>query len=446
MIVRNKAHLDAFGLPDMDMLRGILQERDRDLSRMRKLRRVYEMHHDVERRQRESGAPNAIMQHDFPGYIVSVASGYLLGEAVRYEGEQIEQLTQIFAENDVDSVDQELAEHASVYGRGVEIIYTDEQSEIRSAALDPMEAFVVYDDTVQRAPMLGVRVVPLLNALGRRTGWAVDVYGETMTAHYEGATMGALHRTHEPAAHNFSGVPIVEYWNNDREEGDFERVITLIDGYDSVESDRANDKQQFTNAFLALTGASGIAEDDDDESAAHTGTGRVLALPDGSARAEWIVKPAVEADTQILAKAIAADIHKFSGIPDMSDENFAGNTSGVAMEYKLFGLKQLTRRKERWFREGLRTRIRRYSEYLYILHGARIDPAKVRIVFTRGMPVNNLELAQTLGALSNIVPTRQLLEQVPFVENAQESYDALMEESRARARDSYLPYTGMSDG
>lgn len=446
MIVRNRAHLDGNGLPGMEMLKGVLQERERDLTRMRRLKRIYDMHHDVERR--DHSTQGATMQHDFPGYIVNVASGYLLGEAVRYEGEGIEEMTLAFARCDVDSVDQELAEQASIYGHGVEMIYIDEASEIHSAAVDPMEAFTVYDDTVLNLPMMGIRVTPRLNELGRRDGWIVDVYGERMVAQYQGETMGSLRRTTDPAAHNFDGVPIIEYWNNSREEGDFERVISLIDGYDGVESDRVTDKGQFTNAFLALTGASGIASGDGDgegtDASAHTGAGRVLALPDGSARAEWIVKPAVEADTQILARAIAQDIHKFSGIPDMSDENFAGNASGVAMEYKLFGLKQLTRRKERWFREGLKQRIRRYGEYLYIMQGARIDAEKVRIVFTRGMPVNNLELAQTLTALTGIVPTRELLEQVPFVEDAQSSYDALMEENRVRARDSYLPYTGMS--
>ena len=57
------------------------------------------------------------------------------------------------------------------------------------------------------------------------------------------------------------GVPVVEYWNNAQETGDFEPVLSLIDAYDTLESDRVNDKQQFTDAVLLLTGCT--LENDD---------------------------------------------------------------------------------------------------------------------------------------------------------------------------------------
>ena len=52
--------------------------------------------------------------------------------------------------------------------------------------------------------------------------------------------------------HNFGDVPMVEYWNNSEETGDFEQVISLIDAYDTLESDRINDKTQFTDALLGI--------------------------------------------------------------------------------------------------------------------------------------------------------------------------------------------------
>ena len=41
----------------------------------------------------------------------------------------------------------------------------------------------------------------------------------------------------------------------------------------------------------------------------------------------------------------------------LMNENFAGNTSGVAIKYKLIGLEQIRSRKEREFKKALQRRI-----------------------------------------------------------------------------------------
>ena len=107
--------------------------------------------------------------------------------------------------------------------------------------------------------------------------------------------------------------------------------------------------------------------------------------------------------------ACFADIHKMCMVPDMTDLNFAGNSSGVAMRYKLLGLEQLTRIKERWFREGLMQRIRLYAGYLQLTGMPEMDADAVRPVFTRALPVNELEIAQTISQLRGLVEDEKLL-------------------------------------
>ena len=46
----------------------------------------------------------------------------------------------------------------------------------------------------------------------------------------------------------------MEYRNNEEKQGDFEQMIPLIDAYNVLQSDRVNDKEQFVDAFLFLTG------------------------------------------------------------------------------------------------------------------------------------------------------------------------------------------------
>ena len=97
-----------------------------------------------------------------------------------------------------------------------------------------------------------------------------------------------------------------------------------------------------------------------------------------------------------------------SDFPDLTDEQFAGNSSGVAMRYKLLGLEQLTRIKERWFREALRQRMRGFVRFMACRSGYWLDAEQVRMIFTRSLPANELESAQTLAALKDILPAEEL--------------------------------------
>ena len=103
-------------------------------------------------------------------------------------------------------------------------------------------------------------------------------------------------------------------------------------------------------------------------------------------------------------------------IPDLSDEQFAGNVSGVAMKYKLLGLEQLTRLKERWFREALRERLRCYAHFLSVKGGRMVDESRIRITFARTLPESALEAAQMVKTLEGMVPGPVLLSQLPFLD------------------------------
>ncbi|MEG2702911.1 MAG: phage portal protein, partial [Clostridia bacterium] len=85
----------------------------------------------------------------------------------------------------------------------------------------------------------------------------------------------------------------------------------------------------------------------------------------------------------------------------------------------LFGLEQLTKVKERWFREGLLNRLRCLSSFLRLRGGDVAEAEDVNISFSRSLPVNRLEVAQTVKTYEGLVPKRLLLAQVPFVEDAE---------------------------
>lgn len=127
--------------------------------RLSLLSNYYKGELDILGRRRKNGLPNSRLVHNFPQYIVGVASGYLIGKPVQYSAESkgFEALVDSFRACNIDSVDGEVAECASIYGVGVEIVYADEKGRPKSAALDRQNAFVVYDDTVEHKPLAGVK-------------------------------------------------------------------------------------------------------------------------------------------------------------------------------------------------------------------------------------------------------------------------------------------------
>ena len=153
----------------------------------------------------------------------------------------------------------------------------------------------------------------------------------------------------QTAAHYFDDVPIIEFPNNKQRRGDFESVLSLVDAYNMTQSLSLDDLMDFTDAFLKIRGMGGTSNED----VAKMREDKVLFFDDATGDADWLIKNLNDAYIENLKNRLQTDIHKFSNIPDMSDSNFAGNTTGVAIKYKLIGLEQIRSRKEREFKKAL---------------------------------------------------------------------------------------------
>ena len=232
----------------------------------------------------------------------------------------------------------------------------------------------------------------------------------------------------EPIPHYFGNVPIIEYRNNKLCIGDFEQQISLIDAYNKLTSDRVNDKEQFVEALLVIYGS--LMGDDNEEVSEVMKILKengLLELP-VEARAEYISRTFDENGMEILRKAIKEDIYTFSHVPNLTDENFVGNSSGVAMEYKLLGLQMITGEKEKYYKKALKRRIELFCNYLN-LKAIAVNPNNVKITFTRQLPKNLNELAQMIANLSGKVSTETLIEQLPFVEDASSEIEKVKQEN-----------------
>ena len=185
-----------------------------------------------------------------------------------------------------------------------------------------------------------------------------------------------------------------------------------------------NDFEYFCDAYLALIG---FTADSDD--VAKMKENRVLLL-DKDTDAKWLIKDEQDSTIENLKTRIDKDIHKFAKCPNLSDENFAANASGVAIKYKLVGTENLIAVKERKFKKGLQRRIELIS-MVQEIKSSGFDWRAIDIVFTRNLPSNDAEIASIVNTLSNVVSTETLLAQIPFIDDVTAEMERIEKEKEA---------------
>ena len=366
--------------------------------RYEKMHRYYDGKHDILHRTLSSDLlPNNKLICNHAEYISDMAVGYVFGTPISYTGdESIEQLNDIFIDIDEDSHNNELALDCSICGVGYELIYmnNEEVPYPELAVLNPMSTFLVCDDTVKQKPMFGVTYSPKFDINDILKGYEVNVYTDKEIYRYLFSDLQDKNpREIDLDEHYFGEVPIIEYQNNKKLKGDFEGVISLIDAYNLLQSDRVNDKEHMVDALLAVVGASlGDDQDEKVETARLLKEMKIIELDEGG-DAKWLVKGLNEQQTEILKKSLKDDIHEFSKVPCLTDENFVGNASGVAMKYKLLGFEQLGKTKERYFKKGLRQRLKLMAN-IENIRAKNIDVKTIDITMKRSLPVDDELLAR----------------------------------------------------
>jgi len=389
-----------------------------------KAQAYYEGRHEI--LDRPAGSANTEVNNtivnNFPGYIVDVNVGYFLGNPVAYtsgekEADLLEQIQEIFDLNDEQNVNMELGKTNAIKGRSYELIYADEEANPRFAPIQPENLILIYNTSVEPKPLCAIRFWLVPDLFEDEETLHIVLYTDTQIINYVGIGDSLTEDSRE--SHAFGMVPVVEYINNDERQGDFDKVITLVDAYDKVQSDTANDFESFADAFLLIRNMSGTEESDLDDMRRKRA---ILVDDDGDAK--WLVKDVNDNAQENYRERIEADIHRFSLTPNLTDEKFAGNVSGVALAYKLWGLEQNAAQKERKFKKSLQQRLKLISNFLGV-KGKDIDYQNISLNFSRNAPPALPELVEIVTKLKDFVSDETLLAFLPFVDDPAEEQDRL---------------------
>lgn len=238
----------------------------------------------------------------------------------------------------------------------------------------------------------------------------------------------------EEKSHIFGRIPIITVYNNEEQMSDLEKIETLVNDYDKVLSDVSNEFEAFRNAYLMLKNM--VAGNDSIQKLKDEGIVEVMENGDMKFITKEIQTEALENHLNRLEK----NIHKFSAVPDLSDENFAGNLSGVAIRFKLFGLETKCIIKERKMEKAIKELVRVLSVPIHVNTGREVDVLNLKVEFSRNVPNNLTEIVDTVTKLDGKVDKETLLSLLPFIDNPKEVLEKL-EADKERDRQNTDPYS-----
>ena len=390
-----------------------------ELPNLQKMEDYYSGKHNIlYKKNRTIDKEDAKLVHDYPGYITTIATAYFLGKPISYTlqddklKKDFEKLSEYLSTEEEQQENFEHSENCSIFGKSYELWYKNADNTIGNAVVDPRDCFVLRDDTVKKEITAAVRWDKTKN---KEDKWIykLEVYDSTTVTTYE--FLSDSDKKEVPnikgvtKLHGFNQVPIIEFLNNKRAFGDFKKVVSLIDGYDEAASTSIDDMTDFTDALLVLTNVGGT----DKETLKKIKEDKLM-LIDDDGDAKWLIKQVNDSYAQNNKNRLNQDIHKFSMIPDMQDKEFSGNSSGVALGYKLLALEQLAAQKEMHFKKAINQRLQLMIDF----HNLKIKATDIQKVFTRNVPKNLVEAADTAQKLQGIVSHETILSILPFIEDA----------------------------
>lgn len=392
---------EALGAAVGEFLRTVRPERQR-------LYDYYRGEQSVDKGETVRGRPDNRLRAPFPRYITEVHTGYFLGlpPTVAYGGAAGARYAALSRELDLPHLYFDLGRDLSICGAGFALVWA-ERGGVKVCRCDPCGCFAIRSGDAGAPLLAAVR----LFASGRGGTRGVLYTAERLVPFVWDGTGVTLGAAEENLLHT---IPLLPFYNNCQGVGDFAMVTGLVDAYNVLLSGALDNMQSVANAFLALYGMQGTTQRDIEQA----NRSRILSLSEGG-RAEFVVKNLNHEALGQLEVNLRRSILQLSMTPDLCDEHFAGNSSGVALQYKLWGIEQVRAAKERTFTDGLRALLAVLTEGEHLL-GRSVDLTGGEVTFYKNLPQDNAALAETLLSLSPLLSRQTILENLPWVADAQE--------------------------
>lgn len=394
---------------------------------------------------KQTGKINNKIANDFFSEIVDMKVGFFCGVPITYniKSEDEENTAQDFLndynkENNIADFDLQNAKIATICGYSARLFYYEGAS-IKIYQVNPWE--VIFIGKTYDSPDISIRYYTS-EEIDEQGNWNkvyyADVYDQSNITKYKRKEKEEEYQISETGSHLFPSNPLIGFLNNEEAIGDVERVIELIDGYDRTISDINSELEQFRLAYLAVYGAT-----IDDEIINKAKTTGAFGLPGQNAKIEFITKNLDDNILEHHMDRLERNIYRFSRTPNMNDQSFSGNLTGVAMKYKFRSFEDKCKTAELKFKTSLMSQYKILCA-VWASQGININYLDIDFIFTRNYPQNLTEEIDFLTKAKGIITEETAFSNVSFIQNPKEEIEAL-DEQKQEDMDTFLQNTKNTD-
>ena len=398
------------GFPSMSLVDKYIDLHAETIRRYEYLRSLYAGLHDIYHQpDKAEWKPDNRLAVNFPKYITNISFGYGYGIPItkRFEDEKVDEaIALIEKRNHIVDHEGRLFKNCFKFGHAWEFFYQDEEHQTHMKVLTPMQFLCVYDDTMEERSLFSIRY-----------GYNVDneLYGEVYTREFQ-RKFFKQHFVEDPQVNPYGLIPAVEYILNDERMGLYEDVAGLIETYNHVISEKANDVDSFAEAYLAILGAKvdddGVKRIRDDRVINVYGTDNAEDIK--NIIVQFLQRPTADGTQENLLNRLERLIFQISMSANISDDSFNNVASGEAFAYKLLATGTMLSTFDTKIAKSLQKRYK----ILCSLETNCPDPnawEDVEVVFHRNLPKNVSKEIENAKNVEGIVSQETQLGLMPSV-------------------------------
>ena len=408
----------------MDLVEKYIRQHEDRLRRYRYLEALYKGFHDIFRQpEKEKWKPDWRLAVNFPRYLTTTFSGYGYGKGIKVlhpDDDIAEGLRDFEKSNEIKGHHTNMVKYCCIYGHAWEYMYQDEEGRTNVTAEKPSDLFVVYDDTMKKRALFGVRYGR--HNTGKHKG---EIYGEIIGS-MENIPFDAG-RKKEPYPNPYAPrLCVVEWCLNDERMGLYEPVAGLIELYNHTLSEKSNDIDYFAEAILAVIGAE-VEEKDlenmrDKRLVNLYGTENVK-----DAIVQYLTRPSADGTQENLLTRVERLIYQIAMVANISDESFGSATSGIALAYKLWSTSNIVGDFNTLIEKSIKKRIKLWSSLQ--TNTTRNDAwVDIEVKFQPNIPRNVQEETQTAASAEGMVSIETQLSLLSYVEDPKAEIEKMKQE------------------
>lgn len=393
-----------------------------------KLMAYYVGKHDILDKPNKVSGVSPKLVNNMPRYLVNTYNGFFTGipPKITLPDEEANEILQDWNNaNSIFDKTSELSKQVDIFGRSLFYVYQDEEGNTCITVSSPTHSFMIYDDTVSHRPLAFVRYSRTNKDGLSATVWyehhVVDLINDQLLDHIFDDNEA------KDGVNIYGQVPAVEFFETEERESLYGGgILTLVDALDDTLSQKLDNINYLADSYMYLLG--GRIDPDEIQMMR---LNRFIQVDGNDAinmKIGFLERPDGDNIQEHMIDHLNQTIHEDTGIPDMKDEAFSGNSSGVAIRYKLMPMENRAMTKERKFTQGLRKLYKIvFSSFTNVLD--KPDAWRdLNFKFTRNIPANLADEVATAKNAEGIVSQKTQLSMISTITDPQAELDEIAKE------------------